>query len=338
MTHKQIRNIGWSLVALGFLSVGAVEAKAAPFSKTTLRYDRMKTNTPSTLQLIIVPATAQTESKLVINFGGSVTIGAGQSATTTSFTGVGVSGLPGTIAAAGAGTSIAITGLNDLAVGATYGVNLTVGITTQSAVGTTLDTITSYTAGNAVIDQTKVQSAFISNDQVVITANVPPTFTFSLGGGGTDSFTTDLSPSAVVSTNGILVSASTNAARGWTGWVKSQSISLGSVSTGETIPTIGTAGVGTTSICSNGADCYLLDATSVSPGSGTGSFTADVGYAGNGTTSGGTLSTNFLPFASRTGKTNGDTITLKAHSSIIATKAAGSDYTDTWTVVGAGNF
>ena len=314
-----------------FLGVNPIEAKAAPFTRATLRYDRMMQNTSSTLQLIIVPVTVATESKIIVNFG-TATLSAGQSATTANIPSYAV-GVPGTLTAVGAGTSIAISGLNDLVVGTTYAVNLSVGVTTGAA-GAATDTITTLTAGTAPIDSTTVTSRYITNDQVVISANVPPTFTFVLSG-NTDAFTTNLSSGAVSTTTGIGVSVTTNAAKGWTGWVKSTNTALSSVQTGESI---GTSGVqGSVAPCVNGTDCYVLD-VGVTAGTGAGALTADAGYAGNGTTTGGLLSTIYQPFATRTGKTNGDLVWLKAHATMIATKAAGSDYTDTWTIVGAGNF
>jgi hypothetical protein len=325
------------LLVFVFLVAGAVKAKAAPFTRATLRYDRMMASTPSSLQVVIVPATAGTATKVRLIFA-SATVGTGQSATTTSLP-TGVTALAGAGAAVGSGTSITVV-CTTLTVGTTYGFNLVIagtglGVTTPTA-GSYLDTIQTLTAGNSIIDSTVVASRIITNDQVVITGNVPSTFTFVLSG-NTDTFTTDLGSSAVVMTGGISVAVTTNAAKGWTGWVKSANIALSSATTGETIPTYGTVGDAAVSTCTGGADCYVLT-VGVTSGTGTGALTADPDYAGNGTTSGGTFSIYYQPFAARTGKTNGDTVWLKGLASILATKAAGSDYTDTWTVIGAGNF
>ena len=203
------------------------------------------------------------------------------------------------------------------------------------AAGTTTDTIQSLTAGDVVIDLAKIASRYITDDQVVITANVPPTFNFALTG-NTDAFTTDLSAGAVSTTTGIGLSVSTNAAKGWTGWIKSTNAALTSVTTTESIGTSGTLNAAPET-CNVATDCYVLS-VGVTSGTGAGSLTADAEYAGNGTTTGGTFSTAYQPFASRTGKTNGDVIWFKALATMIATKAAGSDYTDTWTIIGAGNF
>lgn len=309
------------------------EIWAAPFTQATVRYDRMKASTPTSLQVIIVPTTVGTEAKIKIIFGSAVV---GANSTVVTVTNVGTaSTLPGTLTAARVGTSqIDISGVADLTVGTTYAFNIGQGVSTPAA-GTAFDIVRSTTAGDATIDQTTVASRYITDDQVVITANVPPTFTFALTG-NTDVFTGDLTSGSVVSTLGIGVSVSTNAAKGWTGWIKSANIALSSATTGETIPTTGTVN-NSPDTCSPGTDCYVLD-VGVTAGTGTGTLAAADEYAGNGTTSGGTLSSVFQPFALRTGKTINDTVWLKARVAMIATKAAGSDYTDTWTIVGAGNF
>lgn len=325
------------LVGFFYLTV-PTEARAAAFSFARIRYDRMKASTPSSLQITIVPATVDTENKITLIFGSAV-VGAGQSATTTSLP-AGAIALPGTLTAVGSGTSIVVSGLTDLTVGTTYAFNLvvngagTTGVTTGSA-GVVTDTIKSLTSGGAEIDSTKVASRYITNDQVVITANVPPTFIFSLSG-NTDAFTADLDSTAVRTTSGIGLTVSTNAPRGWTGWVKSTNAALSSISTGESVGTSGTVNA-TPEACVAGTDCYVLS-VSVTQGTGAGALTANTEYGGNGTTTGGTLTTGYLPFASQTQKVSNDLIVFKGIASIVANKAAGSDYTDIWTIIGAGNF
>jgi hypothetical protein len=332
MGLRQLKWVFGLVLVMVFLGTGAVEAKAAQFTRATIRYDRMKANTPSTLQVVLVPVTALTETKIKLVFG-AATVGAGQSAATSPIP-VGMSGVPGLgTTGLGSGTSM-VFNCGDLTVGVTYAFNITVGVTTPSA-GGNLDTISTLDAGGSAIDSTTVLSRTITNDQVVITANVPATFTFVLSG-NTDAFTTDLSSGSVSSTGGISVAVGTNAAKGWTGWVKSMNVGLSSVTTGEGIGTSGTLN-STPETCNVGTDCYVLD-VGVTSGTGSGALAADPEYAGNGTTTGGTFSTSYQTFASRTGKTNGDTVWLKAHATMVATKAAGNDYTDTWTVIGAGNF
>lgn len=318
--------------------VSAKPVLAGQFIRATMRYDRMQQNKSSGVQVIIVPATVGVETKVKLVFAAGTTVGAGQTVSITNIP-TGSTALPGTLTAVGSGTSIVVSGVTDLTVGTTYAFNIPIsgtgiGVSTPAS-GATNDTIMTLDAGSSAVDSTIVASRFIDSDQVVITANVPPTFTFTISG-TTDTFTTNLSSGSVSSTNGISVAVGTNAAKGWTGWIKSLNSALSSVTTGESIGTTGTINA-TPDTCQNATDCYVLD-VGVTAGTGAGSLTADAEYAGNGTTSGGTFSSIFQPFASRTGKTNGDTVWLKVHATMVATKAAGSDYTDTWTIVGAGNF
>lgn len=321
------------LLSLPFFKL-APFAFATPFSQAMIRYDRMKTTSPTSIQVIIVPQTVGTEAKIKIVFGAGVVVGSGVSVTSTNlYTGT---SLPGTLTVTGAGGSLVVGGLTDLSVGTTYGFNISVGLSTPSSPGQILDTITSQTAGDAAIDSTVVASRFISDDQIVITGNVPPSFTFTLSG-NTDAFTADLGSTAVVSTTGRTVSVTTNAAKGWIGWVKSANAALSSATTLESIGTTGVVDT-TPSTCVNNSDCYVLDADKTTTGAGSGSLAIAAEYDGADASSGGTLSTSLTPFVTRTGKTAGDVITLIARASILSTKAAGSDYIDTLTVIGAGNF
>lgn len=330
---KIFYKISVALFAFGFLFLCLpVKAQAAAFSLARIRYDRMKTSTLSSLQITFTPATtAGSGDKIILIFGSAIP----ETTQTVTVTNIpaDATALPGTLTAVGSGTSIAVSGFSTLTVGTTYAFNLT-GVT-NPATDKAIDTIKTVTSGGATIDETRVASYYLTNDQVVITASVPPTFTFILTG-NTDAFTADLDSTAVRITSGIGLTVSTNAPRGWTGWIKSANAALSSVSTGESIGTSGTVNA-TPEACVAGTDCYVLS-VSVTKGSGAGTLTADPEYAGNGTTTGGTLTTGYLPFASQTKKVANDLIVFKGIATIVADKAAGTDYTDTWTIVGAGNF
>jgi hypothetical protein len=89
-------------------------------------------------------------------------------------------------------------------------------------------------------------------------------------------------------------------------------------------------------------DAYLL--SNISPattGGGTGSTgtpTIAPEFSGNGTTTGGTLSTSFQLLGYSDGTSNPDTYSLKELALTSTLRAPASDYTDTLTFVGAGNF
>ena len=322
------------LIALMLLVTSKTSVFAASLTKTTVRYDRMKVGSQTNVLVTFVPTTNSTEDRVRITFAAGTGINVGATLVNTNL-GTGVTQLPGVPVIGVSGQDVTITGITNLTVGTTYGFNISVGVSTSSTPGQVYD-IVSTLNGVTVIDQTKVASRFISDDQIVINATVPPTFSFVLSG-NTDTFTGDLNPGAVVSTLGKTVTVTTNANKGWIGWIKSNNMALSSVTTGESIGTTGTVD-GVLSTCITGTDCYIFDAQKTTTGTGTGALTVDPEYAGNGTTSGGTFANVLTPFISRSGKTNGDVITMYAHATITAMKAAASDYTDTWTIIGAGNF
>lgn len=321
------------LVAVSFKIVVPI-VMAGNFSRATLRFDRMRTSYPSSMLVTFVPAGAGTVAAVKLVFGTGITVAAAPTVNTTGLP-AGITALPGTFTVAGSGSSITVSGVTALTVGTTYGFNIATGVSTPSTAGQLINTLRTLASGtSATIDETDVASYFVADDQIVITAQVPPIFTFVLSG-NTDTFTTDLSSASVVSTNGQTVTVTTNAAKGWTGWLRSANQALSSVTTGQTIPT--TASVGSTTTLVAGTDGYVLFSTVTTTGTGTGTLTRDAAYDG-GTASGGRADTNFQVFGSRTGTTGGDVITLRARAAIVATKAAAGDYTDTLTVVGAGNF
>jgi len=326
--------LGLSLVLILTLVFGVKQAWAANFSTAWLRYDRMKAETLSSLQVLFVPATAGTEDRVVIVFA-SATVGSSQAVTVTNLP-TGTTALPGTLVAAGGGTSIAITGVDDLDVGSTYAFNLSVGVSTPAA-GSAQDTLSTRSDATTVIDSTSVTSRYITNDQIVITAVVPPTFNFVLSG-NTDVFTGNLDSGTTSVTGGNTVTVSTNASKGWIAWVKSANVSLSSATTGETIPTTGSVD-GSPSTLSAGSNGYLLDVDlTTDHASGTGSVTIAPEYNGTDVDEGGTLSSTFQQIATADGTTAGDVITLIERAAISAIMSAASDYTDTLTVIGAGAF
>jgi len=319
-----------------FLGVGS--AQAANFTQAYLRYDRMKASTATNVLVVITPVTVGTEAKIKVTFAAGTSVaatGAGLTVGTANLP-ASVDGVPGTLTVASSGQDVTISGVTDLTVGTDYGVNITAGITNGTA-GAREDTITSQTSVPATIDTSNVGTRAITDDQIVLLATVPPTFTFTLSG-NSDTFTTDLSPSSVISTTGKTLTIGTNADKGWIAWVKSANAALSSATTAETIPTTGTVNA-TPDTLSAGTNGYVLDVDATTQGSlGTGTMTIDAEYNGTTTSAGGTLSTLLQPIASANGTTDGDVATLLARAAISAVLGAADDYTDTLTVVGAGNF
>jgi len=190
--------------------------------------------------------------------------------------------------------------------------------------------VTTQTAASATIDSSFYATSLVStnSDQITVIGEVPPTFSFLLSGTA-DTFTTNLS-TTVALTNGRDLTIGTNAANGWMAWVKSANAALNSAATAATITTYGTLN-GAAESLTGGNYGYVLD---VAPGAG--SPTIDGEYDGNGTDSGGTLSTSFQQIASNTGPATGDVVTLKELARVTASQTAANDYTDTLTVIAAG--
>jgi hypothetical protein len=337
---NRIRSVTIALgvcIVLAIISILKIasEVYSANFDVAYMRADRMKASTTTNVLIVIKPVTVGTEAKIVVTFASGYTVAASPTINTSNLP-AGVTALPGTLSATGSGQVVTITGVTDLSVGTSYGFNIATGITNGTA-GEKINTITSRTSGDVDIDSSRVAVRVVSDDQIVITASIPPTLLFTLSG-NTDTFTTDLSPSSIVSTTGKTVTIGTNANNGYIVWAKSANAALSSATTSESIATAGSIDAAPTTL-STGSDGYVLDVDlTTDSGTGTGTVTIDPEYNGATTSAGGTLSTSFQPIASANGTTDSDVLTLYARATISAVKAAADDYTDTLTIVGAGNF
>lgn len=333
-----------NLIAPVFFS--PFRAKAAPFTQAMIRLDRMAAGESDDILVVVKPATTATENDFQIDFHEDFSV----DSTNTNIT-VSTTGLPAEVAGEsltawpGIGSNAsAVSGelvtfsSDDLTPGTLYGFFITGGITNPATPGQYRTTMRTRDSGPTEIDSTDVALRIISDDQIVITAIVPPTFGFVLSANA-DSFVDDLDPTAIIATSGVTVTLSTNAYNGWVTWLRSQNTSLDSATTGESIDTQGTIDGSCTTITA-GSNFYQLavEATTDS-GVGTGTVTIAPEYDCFGTASqGGTFSAIYEEIATSDGTTDGDVITLEARAAISAVTGAASDYTDTWTVVGAAYF
>ncbi len=324
-------------------SFGVENAQAANFQQAYLRLDRMKASTATSGLVCAKPATTGTEADVQVAFPTGFTVNttaANWTVTTTNLPSGATAWV--SIATATAVSSQTVTfPSGDLVVGTLYCFNFsgTNTLTTGTAGNSKTGTITTRTGAAATIDSSTYAVAVITDDQIVVSAVVPPIFTFSLSG-NTDSFTADLS-TTTTSTSGRTTTVATNASNGWVQWVKSLNAGLTSATTSETIATAGSVDDSPTDLAS--VTGYVLDVnitTDSATGDGTVSQAAGYGaeYDGTNTTSGGTLSAIFQPIAASNGTTDGDVLTLIERAKITAVQAAATDYTDTLTVVAAGRF
>jgi hypothetical protein len=244
-------------------------------------------------------------------------------------TDTGATALPGSITAAGSSATITISAITALAATTAYCVDLT------SASAVTNATASEYHPVITVgADSATVAVRTVSNDQIVVTASVPPTFNFALNG-NTDSFASNLSSGAVSVTTGKTITVNTNAKNGWFAWASDTNSGLTSASASNTIPSITP---GTSATLTAGTEGYVFGITSITQGSGGGTTTAATAYNSNGTSTGSGLDTTIRQIASSNGTANGAVLTVKELAAISPVTEPGTDYTDTITIIGAGYF
>lgn len=340
--------LAWLLLAANLL-VATAPASAAVLTTSYIRLNRMAAGTNTSLR-VQFKATSAGATTLAIDFNGAdTTTWTGQSgvvnATQTTATAAcasetGDTALPGTLSSSGSGSTITTTGITALSAGTTYCVDYTStsAVTTPTSVGEFHPTIT---AGS---DSTTVAVRVVSgtNDQVVVNAVIGPTFNFVISGcaSNIDNFTANLSAGAVTSTGGCTVTVNTNAKTGWYAWARDSNTGLTSTAASKTIAS---TTPGTNATLSAGTEGYVFGVTAIGQGTGAGTTSATNAY-GNG--SGGTagagqgsgLDSTLRLIASSTGSAASATLTTKEAAAINATTPAANDYTDTLTIVGAGNF
>jgi len=327
------------IIAIVFAMIPFGSAQAAGLTQAEVRLDRIKASTTTGGTVCAKATTVGVETTVKVDFPTGFTVNGTASNWTTS-----VTNLPaGSTAWIGIGTATLVASQavtfpsGDMVVGTLYCFNFsgTTTLTTSATGNDKVGIITTQSAGPATIDSSNYSLSIITDDQIVVSAVVPPTFSFALNG-NTDTFSGNLS-TTTASTTGKTATITTNAANGWITWVKSANAALSSVSASATIPTAGSIDAAPTDLAS--ATGYVLDTDlTTDSATGTGSVTIDPEYNGVNTTSGGTLSATFQPIASCSGTTAGDVLTLTERAKITAVQKAANDYTDTLTVVSAGLF
>ena len=335
------------LIAAAFLLLAAnfapilQPASAATLTNSYIRLNRMAQGVGTSFRLVF-KTVASGATSVTINMNGAdsttwTTTGSGAVNATQSVSSAscaadtGATALPGSITAAGSGSTITISSVTGLSATTAYCVDLTAAsaVTTPTA-GEYHPVITAGADSTTVAVRTVGASA----DQIVVSATVPPTFNLALSG-NTDSFTTSLSSGSVVLTSGKTVTVNTNAKNGWFAWASDSNTGLTSASASHTI-----AGVtpGTTATLSSGTEGYVFGITGITQGSGGGTTSAATAYNSNGSTTGSGLDTTIRQIASSTGTANGAVLTVKELAAISPTTQPGTDYTDTITIIGAGYF
>lgn len=326
------------LVAPGLAVLLPGEASAGTLTTTYLRLDRLKAAQGTSFRLQFKAVSSQT-ANVTIDFtaawaSASGAVNATQTITTAACaTETGDTALPGSITAAGSGNVITISSVGATTSGTTYCADLTSATAvTDAAAGEYYPVITIGT------DSTTVAVRTISEDQVQVSATVPPTFNFVFNNTTTDAFG-NLSTSSTTDTTGKTITLTTNANSGWIVWVKDLSSGLASTAGAHTIAstTAGTSCATGHDISGGTTEGYGLVASINTDATGGGTVTLDNNYNCAAGSAGG-LDTTYRPVATANGTANGDIIAVKERAKANGSTPAANDYADTLTFTGAGNF
>lgn len=313
---------------------------AAALTNVLVRFDRMKISTATTGTVCATPATTATEADVQVVFPTGYTVSTTTSNWTVSTTNTawptGGTAWPSIATATAASGQTVTFPSGDLTPGTLYCFNWTNTAALSiksSATSSNTGTVTTRTSGPATIDSSSYSTASISDDQIVVTASVTPTFSFALSG-NTDALGSLATGSVTSSPTPRTATVNTNALSGWYVWAKDLNTGLASSSASHTIAS---TTPGTNSTLSAGTEGYNTGVTSSQTG-GSGTITVATAFVGGLTGKGGGLDTSLRTLASSNGTADNAVLTLTNNAAISATTPPASDYTDTITVIGAGLF
>lgn len=326
------------LAAIVLPIVAAQQAQAAQLSRTFLRFDSMKISTGTTGTVCVNPTSTATEASVNVTFPTGYTLGAAGTFTvntTNTAWPTGGTAWPSIATATNVSGQTVTFPSGDLTAGTLYCFNWTStsAVTVKSsATANNQGTVTTRTSAPADIDTGSYATASIADDQIVVTASVPTTFSFALSG-NTDPLGT-LDPSSVAtSPTPRTATVNTNAKNGWLVWAKDSNTGLNSTSASKTIAS---TTPGTNSTLTAGTEGYNTGVTTTQvDGSGTVSVAAP--FVG-GANQGGGLDSTFRTLVSSNGTAKTAVLTIRNNVAISDITPAATDYTDTITVVGAGLF
>jgi hypothetical protein len=309
--------------------VGMPKAFASTMTQASVLETNMNASGTSTVFVDFKAGASDAAGTLTVNFNG-FTVNAAQTVVnnTCSTVFAGATGLPtGTsLTAAGASTTVTVSNVSALTSGTQYCFQLNSATALTNPVAGTYNNVIITDAS----DTTTVGMDIISNDQISVTATVPPSFTLAFGG-NSDSLGA-LSSSSLKVSSGITLTVNTNAASGWGLWAEDgngATPGLKSVAASKTIASVSVASH-TMNGGAIGTEAFALGVT-------TGNAVTNYADAG-GITGGGLSGTAYNEIASATGPATNSTVTVKELADISGATPAAVDYGDTITIVGAGSF
>lgn len=337
----------WQYAAIAGLTLALVlpvliasQARAAALSQVLVRFDRMKVSQATTGTVCAKATTVATEASVQVAFPTGYTVSTTLGNWTVNTTNLawpsGGTAWPGIGTATAAASQTVTFPSTDLTVGTLYCFNWTntAGVSvTATPSASNAGTVTTRDSGPTTIDTASFSTASINDDQIVVSATVPQSFSFALSG-NTDALGSLSTGSVAVSPTPRTTTVNTNAKNGWVVWARDASTGLNSASASATIAS---TTPGSNSTLSAGTEGFNTGVTSAQTG-GTGTITVAVPFVGGLTGKGGGLDTTLRSIASSNGTANNAVLTLTNNAAISGTTAAATDYTDTITVVGAGLF
>lgn len=342
--------------ALVFTMILPSIAGAAQLNQASVRLGRLGISATASNDMLVtfkLNTTPTSVAKIKVTFPTGFTITAGTPTVSTSgfpLSPGSITAAPGTLTSAatsggaGLGGDITVSGLTPASLNNTtlYGFIIPTGtIQNPATAGQYNVTTESQNSGGTSIDTTftpvYITGVASNADQINVTASVAPTFSFVLSANSDTIPSAD--PTSTQTSAGVNMTVGTNSPLGYTAYVKSANAALTSATSSGTPISTGTFD-GTPDSLTPGTTRYGFVP---STGTACSSCTGSIAYNGefnvvNGTSAGSFNSTNFASFVSRTGYTNADQINLKERITVANTVGYANDYTDTLTIVAAGNF
>ncbi len=322
-----------------------IDAYAATLVTPYIRLNRMSAGSFTTFRLQIRPATSGATS-VSIDFNGAdagvswTTLGGNLGAQgsqtdsgTACATETGDTALPGahTFTVTGGSSNVLnINSVTALSNTLTYCTDLTFAsaIKTPTTAGEYHPVIT---AGS---DSATVAVRVVTNDSVVVTAVVPPSFNLVLNS-NVDTITGTTATAVGASAGTLTATVNTNAKAGWLLWAKDSNTGLTSTLASKTIAS---TTPGTLTTLSAGTEGYAFGITSINQGTaGGGTATPATAYDAS-TQHGSGLDGTFRQIAQSTGTAGNAVLNLKERAAVTSMTPAATDYTDTITIIGAGRY
>lgn len=319
--------------------------QAAALTNAYVRLDRMKASTATTgVVCAKVPSTSPAETGVRVTFptGFTVSTTLGNWAVSTTNLPAGATAWPSiaqpTNAISGQSVDFVSGDLTSTSNTYCFRWSSSTALTTSTAgsdkVGTIATCTTYATCSATIADSSNYATAVIAEDQISVTATVTASFNFVLSG-TTDALGTLSTSSVTSSPTPRTITLGTNAGNGFITWIRDTNAGLTSASASDTINTSGTVDDACSGSYSAGTEFYGLDADETTDPQTNGSIDAEYNCSA---TTVGAYDTNFTELASGTGPTSGYILTLNNRAAAGSLNEPATDYADTITVVGAGNF